>query len=350
MTTFLEEIALQPAALARLRKHYVGADAIRLKTLGSTARRTPGTIFFTGMGSSLFAAYPAQAWLTNLGIQAFVWETSELLHHHLNVIRPETVLVIVSQSGESAEIVRLLDRLPDRALTVGVVNSEASTLARRARLVLPTLAGPEATVTSSTYTCSVAALMYWAFAVARRPVRPLHEAMGVVIKSQEQLLEGYRSVLAPAVDVLRRTPYAVLLSRGPDLATAFQASLMFKEVAHLAAEPMSAAHFRHGPIELIDPDHGYVIFARHSKRAEPGRLLVKLAREINSYRGRVVLFTDEDTGSLAKSTTIKVAPIRLGLGTLLDSVYIQLLVHELAVAAGLDPGKLKIAQNVTREE
>ena len=137
MSLMMEDIVQQPAALAGVRKFYNSPGAIPSKALRKLVTRWPPTVVFTGMGSSLYAAYPAQAYLTSLGIRALVWETAELLHYHLKALKPDTLLVAVSQSGETVEIIRLLDRLPKRMCSVAVTNVEASTLARRAGLHCP---------------------------------------------------------------------------------------------------------------------------------------------------------------------------------------------------------------------
>ncbi len=74
MTDLLEEISQQPAALSGLRKFYASPGAIPSKGLRSLTTHWPPTVVFTGMGSSLFAAYPAQAYLTEQGVRALVWK------------------------------------------------------------------------------------------------------------------------------------------------------------------------------------------------------------------------------------------------------------------------------------
>src|SRR5512142_565791 len=98
MTSFLDEIAEQPSVLSGLRKYYASPGAISFKAVRSLTAHWPPTVVFTGMGSSMFAAYPAQTYLIAQGIRALVWETAELLHHHMRVLRPDTLLVVVSQS------------------------------------------------------------------------------------------------------------------------------------------------------------------------------------------------------------------------------------------------------------
>ena len=100
MIDLLEEISQQPAVLSGLRKFYASPGAIPSKVLRGLPASWPPTVVFTGMGSSLFAAYPAQAYLTEQGIRALVWETAEpAAHHHLKVLGPDTLLVVVLAIG-----------------------------------------------------------------------------------------------------------------------------------------------------------------------------------------------------------------------------------------------------------
>ena len=355
MSSLRDEIWQQPVALAAVRKYYTSPGAIPDKVLSKLAPRDLAAVIFTGMGSSLHAALPAQAYLTQRGIRALVWETAELLHHHLKVLKPDTLVVAISQSGETGEITQLLENLPAEVGLVAVTNVEKSTLARRAGLLLPLLAGSQSSVSTKTYMCSVATLMYLAFAIAGEAHRPLTEALIHAIEAQEQVLDRHGALLPPTLEFFGHPPYVALMSRGADLASAYQGALMLKEVARLAAEPMSAAQFRHGPIEIVNPAHRYIIFARSCEAALHGaerteKLLLNLASDIRSHGGRVLLLTDSPLEDLTNVRLISVEPVRLGLGTLVDTLHIQLLAHDTALRAGLDPGKFWIAESVTRKQ
>ncbi|HEV2350587.1 MAG TPA: SIS domain-containing protein [Terriglobia bacterium] len=349
----MEEILQQPAALGGVRKFYASPGAIPDKALRKLVAHWPPTVVFTGMGSSLFAAYPAQAFLTSLGIRTLVWETAELLHHHMKTLHGDTLLVAVSQSGETVEIVRLLDHLPARMGVVGVANVEASTLARRASLSLPMMAGRQTSVSTKTYTCAVAALMYLAFVIARRSHRPLTETILRAMEGQESILDRRDTLTPPTLEFFDAPPYVALMSRGADLASAYQGALMFKEVARLPAEPISAAQFRHGPIEIVQPAHRYIVFARRGLQARGARtaeLVLGLARDIQSHGGKVLLITDQPFEVASNTRLIKVEPLRTCMGTLVDILFIQLLVHDLARRDGREPGRFWIAEGVTRTE
>ena len=347
MSDLFEEISQQPAALSGLRKFYASPGAISSKGLRSLTASWPPTVVFTGMGASLNAAYPAQAYLTEQGIRALVWETAELLHHHLKVLGPDTLLVVVSQSGETVEVVELLKRLPAEARVLSVTNVESSQLAKCTSLLLPMMAGGQGCVSTKTYTCSVAVLMYLAFAIAGHPPTPLTQEVMRAVKAQEDILERHDLLMPPIVEFFNRPPYVALMSRGADLASAYQGALTLKEVVRVAAEPISAAQFRHGPMEIISPSHRYILFAREGNT---GKLLLKLARDIRKSNGRVLLFTDMPFDDPMNIRLVSVEPLKLGLGTLVDSVYIQLLAYEAARRAGLKPGKFEIAADVTLEE
>jgi glutamine---fructose-6-phosphate transaminase (isomerizing) len=352
MTVMMEEIVQQPSALAGLRKYYESPGAISRRTLRRLVRWPPNVVF-TGMGSSLFAAYPAQAYLTSRGIRATVWEAAELLHYHLGILKPDTLVVAVSQSGETVEVLRLLDQISKKVGVAAVVNVERSTLARRGGVLLPMMAGRQTNVSTKTYMCSVAVLMYLAFALADEPRRHLTHVLLQAIRAQERILERHELLRAPTVEFFDYPPYVALLSRGPDLASVHQGAMMLKEVARLGAEPMGAAQFRHGPIEIVSPSHRYVVFARQAQlgpHPRTGRLLLKLAKDIQWHGGRVLLLTSLASPEIPNIRTIRVEPLKLGLGTLVDTLYMQLLAHDLAVRAGFEPGKTRIAEAVTRVE
>lgn len=357
MTPLMEEILQQPDALSCVRKYYASPGAIPMSMRKKLGISRETLVVFTGMGSSLHAAYPAQAWLTSMGYRAIVWEAAELLHHHLKVLSPDTLLVVVSQSGETVEVTRLLEVLPKKMNVIAVTNVEGSHLARAGKLLLPMMAGVQAAVSTKTYTCAVAVLMYLAFAIAGKLNRPLSQALIHAVSAQEDILERRDDLMLPTLEFFNHPPYVALLSRGADMASAFQGSLMLKEVARLAAEPITAAQFRHGPIEIVNPAHCYIIFARHTDRGaaaprtrKPATLLLKLADDIRSHKGRVLLISDRAVDNVNNIRLIHVDPIRLGLGTLVDIVLIQLLAHDIALRAGFEPGKFWIAEGVTRRE
>ena len=105
----MAEIAGQPDALRRAGSA-LAEQADQVRQLRA-AVRSAGSVLFTGMGSSYDACYPAATALSARGVSCSMLDTAELLHFRLPALRPDTLLVCVSQSGESAELVRLVERL-----------------------------------------------------------------------------------------------------------------------------------------------------------------------------------------------------------------------------------------------
>ncbi len=153
---FLAEIAEQPDAMRR-------AATALLQQRGTLehiheAGREARTLVFTGMGSSYDACYPAVNDLAGRGVAALLVDTAELLHFRRPVLNPETLLAIVSQSGESAEIVKLVSEIGKqrtRPIVLSVTNGLGNDLARRANLTLDTSAGHETGPSTMTFAASM---------------------------------------------------------------------------------------------------------------------------------------------------------------------------------------------------
>ena len=116
-------------------------------------------VLLTGMGSSFHALYPLRLALIAQGIQTEMFETSELIHFAPRLLSPDTLVVAVSQSGRSAEILQLLDLIHKDAPLIGVTNTPDSPLAQKSSAVLLTRAGEEYSVSCKTYVAGLAALL-----------------------------------------------------------------------------------------------------------------------------------------------------------------------------------------------
>jgi glucosamine--fructose-6-phosphate aminotransferase (isomerizing) len=361
MNAFLKEVLGQPEALARVRDFYAAGEGRELLdklahmggqaggALGGSSRRPAPPIVFTGMGSSLFAAYPAVRLLSERGLPASMIETSELLHYHLGGLPADAIVVLVSQSGETIEVERLLHQLPGRDRLVAVTNGPGSTLARAGALALPMEAGPpQQGVSARAYHNTLAVLLLAAEALSGGS--GLTDRLGPAADAMAAFLKG-ASGLGAALDAFVGNPVnASVLARGPSLASAYQGALNLKELAKLAAEPMSAAHFRHGPIEVASPDHVSVIYA---PLGATFTLLRKLAEELLGYGARVVFITDTQDGLQNPGSGLHV--IRHGrldetLAPLVNLAPMQLLASARAERLGYEVGRLGKAAAVMRVE
>src|SRR5881409_447430 len=127
---FLKEISEQPHALRSVLRHWEG-EAIQAMLRERLGEWRPPLAIFTGMGSSLNACYPAAAFLNDHGLAAVAIESAELLHYYLALRAGSNLLVVVSQSGESIEPVRLMEELEPPAFVITLTNGLQNTIARK---------------------------------------------------------------------------------------------------------------------------------------------------------------------------------------------------------------------------
>src|ERR1041385_132890 len=156
MGYFLDEVRDQGKALRNAAEKYRDEGGHLIRDAARLAGGRP--VLFAGMGSSWAAALAAEAYLVRAGMTAFAVDASEALYRWLPVLnaKPAPLPVLVSQSGESREVVAIAARLSTPYLAV--TNSPGSSLARKAAAVLPLHAGEEKGVTNKTFTNTVAIL------------------------------------------------------------------------------------------------------------------------------------------------------------------------------------------------
>ena len=187
--SFLAEIGGQPDALRRAALALLD-QRDTIEALRDAGRRA-GSVVFTGMGASYDACYPAVNELAVHGVLALQIDAAELLHFRSQVLSPATVLVLVSQSGRSAEVVRLLDALderPERPVVLSVTNGLENPLAERADLRLDTRAGAEEGPSTMTFVSSLVQLAAVAGALSERSAG----GRGEVIRSNARALPPTR--------------------------------------------------------------------------------------------------------------------------------------------------------------
>lgn len=343
--TFLSEIYEQPEVLANCLATYEEEEPRRA---GFRGRRIRGDVVFTGMGASLYASLPAMYYLNERGIRARAVETSELVYYGLATVSPRDLLVVISQSGETIEVRRLLGRLPRRRpRVVGITNQLESTLGRGADLVLPLVAGEQGFASSKTYSASVLVALLVAALWSEGTMRRLLQGLAGEMEQYRKLLAEAHEQARTLAESFRQPGNVVLLGRGPSLASALAGALLFKEVCALPAEGMSGAQFRHGPLELLARPLVGVLFA------PPGGLLRvnrALARELMQHGARVLWVSSSRQAVRGSRSFLLPRPRVRELMPLFEIVPLQLLTWELARRVGREPGRLRIASNVTLKE
>jgi glutamine---fructose-6-phosphate transaminase (isomerizing) len=248
---FLAEIREQPAALLRLLEHAGEFEAVGR----ALAERLPSVVRLIGHGSSdNSAVYAVYAFGLLTGWTTLRDSISLTVYYDAGVDFSSSAVVALSQSGATPDVVEYVRRARKRgALTIGITNDPDSELAGAAETVLPLFAGPERAVAATkTYVNELAALALLAGAAAGRGAEVAER-----LRRTAELMEG-------AIDVLQRAVPAVaipfsyvgrmfVIGRGLEFATAREIALKLTETCQVAAEPLTATAFAHGPVAALDP-------------------------------------------------------------------------------------------------
>ena len=336
---YFRDLLAQPQALEETIAVLEVSDKLRhLIPVEGKYRR----VVLTGMGASLNALQPLYLSLLACGTSALLVETSELIHFLPRLLDESTLVIAVSQSGKSAETVRLLE-LPERkSAVIGVTNVADSPLALRADASLVTRAGSEFSVSCKTYVSALAVLAWLGDllcgAQAGSAVAGLRQAPGLV--------RDYLSRWQSHVDALMRELDGVrdlfFLGRGNSLAAAMNSGLIIKESTRFHSEGMSSAAFRHGPFELVGPQVFTLVYAGDPQVEGLNRSLVE---DIRRAGGRAFL-----CGANASLETLRLPPVSPALRPILEILPAQMISLALAALTGVEAGKFRKATKVTEKE
>lgn len=341
-TDILFDILEQPRLLAAAAQAHLAPGSALAEAAGTLAAYRGRRVLLAGMGSSSFALYPALLRLQAAGFAAAQVELAELLHFG-GPLDADTLLVVVSQSGETVEALRLLERRPPAGPLVAVTNTPDSTLGRAATHLVPTLAGDEKTVATRTYTTSLLALSLMAeLALGERP-EALHERLAPTLAAVAHAAAEGRALVDGLAEAWLAPGPLTILGRGPSLATALSGGLLFKETAKIPAEGLSTAQFRHGPIEIAQPGHRAIIVAG------PGDTLaldLGMARDLRAAGSQVLV-----VGPASADAADQVIPLPpVWLAPLAEIVPLQLLARRMALGLGIAPGSFRHITKVTAKE
>jgi glutamine---fructose-6-phosphate transaminase (isomerizing) len=350
MNKFLEEIYEQPKALRDTLAYYVNGEG--KKSIDKLSKiwksKKFNEIVFTGMGSSFFASQSASCLLGKYGIKSFVINASEFLHYHGKTIDEHTLLVCVSQSGESYEIVKLLENIPANVHCVGICNEEESTLAKKSSECFLSRAGKEEMTSTKTFVSTLLTMFVLSLTIADdwnvEKASELNNTISVV----EKLLESQNEWLLPSMKILNNAPFVQVVGRGPSYSSVLQGALMFMEGARNPAAGIFGGEFRHGPMEMVKKGFKAILFAPLGKTYDQS---IKMAEDIVKFGGQVVLVTnDEKKYDNENIYSIQIPYKEEYFFAIPAIIPLQFIVNQWAVGVGLEPGSFTRGAKVTTIE
>ena len=299
-------------------------------------------LILTGMGSSFHALHPLSLDLISRGFTAVMVETSELVHYQSHFFDPKTLIIAVSQSGQSAEIVRLLEMNDQRSAIIAVTNTKESPLAQYADAVLLTQSGHEFSVSCKTYVTALMALKWLGDVLCERDVQHSRRELEHASPAVAAYLAHWKDHVGTLVSQLKDVRHLFLVGRGASLAAVGTGALIVKESDHFHAEGMSSAAFRHGPLEMLGREIFVLVFSGDTKtRALNQRLL----EDIQGQGGRAEL-----VGESAPTECFRLMHAVKAVTPILEILPVQMITLALAARAGREPGRFELATKVTTTE
>lgn len=338
---FLSDILDQPNAMRKAMdfyKHY-SEQMEQIRTL------KPRQVLFTGMGSSHYCSQGAVIALNQGGIPARMESASEILHYEWGTVSANTLLVLTSQSGESGEIVDILNRLPVDQKIIGITNDPTSSLGRRADICLNMHVAPELAVSTRTYLASlILSDMVASALLGEDHLTSLH-CFTRTVDALEYFLKDHARMQEQIAQFLNHPSSICYIGRGYGRATAECGALFTRETAKYPALGFDSGEFRHGPYEMVDENFCAMVFAPSGVGLQ---LQKNLTEAIISHQGRVVFVTDTDTCfDSDRVLVLRHTAVDERYAPLVQILCPQLFANDMAIHRGFAPGVFRQSSKIT---
>jgi len=357
----LKEIHEQPRAIADTLEGRIGSNQVLEEAFGHDAGaildKVAG-VHIIACGTSYHAGMVGRHWLESLaGVPCSVEVASEFRYRH-PVVRNNSLIVTLSQSGETADTLAGLQEAKRLGFghSLSICNVPESSLVRESDLMLMTHAGPEIGVASTkAFTTQLVAMLLLTIVLGRRN--------GMSAETEACLVNELRSVpgkvehaltLNDQIRTLAQEHFgdkrnALFLGRGAQFPVAMEGALKLKEISYIHAEAYPAGELKHGPLALVDDTMPVVVVAPNNELLEK---LKSNMQEVSARGGELIVFADESVGMISSPgiTVLPVAPTEDSIAPIIFSVPLQLLAYHVAVLKGTDIDQPRnLAKSVTVE-
>ncbi|OWY34850.1 glutamine--fructose-6-phosphate transaminase (isomerizing) [Herbaspirillum aquaticum] len=353
-----KEIFEQPRAIADTLEGVVG---IMPELFGDKAYKVfkeVDSILILACGTSYYAGLTAKYWLESIARIPVNVEIASEYRYRDSVPNPKSLVVTISQSGETADTLAALKHARGLGMThtLTICNVATSAMVRECELAYITRAGVEVGVASTkAFTTQLAALFLLTLALAQTRGLLTEEQEAEHLKAMRHLPAALQSVLAlePSIvawaEAFARRENALFLGRGLHYPIALEGALKLKEITYIHAEAYAAGELKHGPLALVTDQMPVVTIAPNDALVEK---LKSNMQEVRARGGQLYVFADGDSRiNSAEGLHVIRMPEHYGvLSPILHVVPLQLLSYHTALARGTDVDKPRnLAKSVTVE-
>lgn len=356
-----KEMYEQPGAIAATLEMVTNTSAVKPELFGAKAHdilTKAEHILILACGTSYHAACVARYWLEGVSNIATSVEIASEYRYRDSVCPPNTLVITVSQSGETADTLAALEHAKTKNIlsTLSICNVPESSLIRASTLRFLTRAGPEIGVASTkAFTTQLVAFFVLTMVTAKLRGVLDHEQESALLQQLRHLPAAMQNILSlePQVrDIAKRfaqKKHALFLGRGVHYPIAQEGALKLKEVSYIHAEAYAAGELKHGPLALIDQDMPVVSVAPRDSLIEK---LKSNLQEVRARGGELYIFADRDT-KIESSEGVHVLKLLDHAGYLSPILHVlplQLLAYHVALVKGTDVDKPRnLAKSVTVE-
>lgn len=356
----LKEIYEQPQAIAETLEGRLHQGRVLEEALGPNAGKILDSVEkvqILACGTSFHAGLVARHWFESLARIPCQVEVASEFRYRSPLASPDTLVVTISQSGETADTLAALRSA--RALGFGpslaVVNVPESTLVRESDLVLMTRAGPEIGVASTkAFTTQLAALLLLVIVLGRRHgLRPevendLVEQLLALPGTCHEIL-GLDDSIAQLAMQFTEKHHALFLGRGLHYPVAMEGALKLKEITYIHAEAYPAGELKHGPLALVDAEMPVICVAPNDLLLEK---LKSNLEEVRARGGQLYVFADTkaEMSPTPNVHVMRLPAIPSAVSPIAFTIPLQLLAYHVAVVKGTDVDQPRnLAKSVTVE-
>ncbi len=356
-----KEIYEQPNALINTMEGRILHNNVIVDAIGNGATEILEKvehIQIVACGTSYNAGMTARYWFEALaGVSCDVEIASEFRYRKF-VTRPNSLLVTISQSGETADTLAALRLAKEKgymaALTI--CNVSSSSLVRESDLAFMTRAGVEVGVASTkAFTTQLAALLMLVTAIGKVKGNISNEQEVEIVKALQSLPAEIEKALAFDKDIealaedFAEKNHALFLGRGEFYPIAMEASLKLKEISYIHAEAYAAGELKHGPLALIDADMPVIVVAPNNELLEKVKSNIE---EVRARGGQLYVFADKEAGFTPSEgmKIITMPKVNEIIAPIFYTVPMQLLSYHVALIKGTDVDQPRnLAKSVTVE-
>lgn len=356
-----KEIYEQPTALINTMEGRINHENVIVDSIGNGAKgilEKVEHIQIVACGTSYNAGMVARYWFESLaGVSCDVEIASEFRYRKF-VTRPNSLLITLSQSGETADTLAALRLAKEKgymaALTI--CNVAGSSLVRESDLAFMTRAGVEVGVASTkAFTTQLAALLMLVTALGKVKGHISAEKEHEIIKAMQSLPAEIEKALAFDTDIealaedFAEKHHTLFLGRGAFYPIAVEASLKLKEISYIHAEAYAAGELKHGPLALIDADMPVIVVAPNNELLEKVKSNIE---EVRARGGQLYVFADKEAGFTPSEgmKIITMPKVNDIVAPIFYTIPMQLLSYHVALIKGTDVDQPRnLAKSVTVE-